>query len=113
VGHQVAGGEFAHLAGADDENILALQGSKDLFCQLHRNRGDGNRGRAHRSLAAYPFRHRERAGEEPIKLAADRAHGAGGGIGLLYLAKNLSFADHHRIQTRSHPEDMADGVLFT
>ena len=40
VGHQVAGSEFAHLAGADDEDRLPFQSPEDLFGQLNRNRRD-------------------------------------------------------------------------
>jgi len=34
VGHQVAGGEFAHLSGADEKDVLAVQASEDLLGQL-------------------------------------------------------------------------------
>ncbi len=37
VGHQMACGQFAHLASADDKNVLALQGSENLLSQFHRN----------------------------------------------------------------------------
>ena len=40
VGHQVAGGEFAHLAGADDEDGLPFQRPENLFGQLDCDRGD-------------------------------------------------------------------------
>ena len=40
VGHQVAGSEFAHLAGADDEDRLPFQGSENLFGEFDCNRGD-------------------------------------------------------------------------
>ena len=35
MSHQVAGGEFAHLAGADDEDRLPFQRPENLFGQLH------------------------------------------------------------------------------
>jgi hypothetical protein len=40
VSHQVAGGEFAHLAGADDEDRLPFQRPENLFGKLYRDRRD-------------------------------------------------------------------------
>ena len=37
VGHQVAGSELAHLAGANDEDRLPFQSPKDFFSQLNRD----------------------------------------------------------------------------
>ncbi len=38
-----------------------------------------------------------------------RAQSARGGIGFLYLAQDLRFADHHRIQAGGDTEDVLDG----
>ena len=45
-------------------------------------------------------------------MSADRADGAGGGVGFLDLAENLGFADNHRIQARGHAEEVADRVFL-
>jgi len=34
VGHQVAGGEFAHLAGTDEKDVLAVQAAENLLGQF-------------------------------------------------------------------------------
>jgi len=104
--HQMPGREFAHLARPDDENVLALQRTENLLGQFHRDRSNGNRRRSHRSLAAHAFGDGKGASEELIELSSNRADGAGGCIGLFHLPQNLRFADHHRIQARSHTEDV-------
>ena len=38
--HQVTGGEFAHLAGADDEDRLPFQRPENFLGEFYRNRGD-------------------------------------------------------------------------
>ncbi len=112
MSHQVTGGELAHLSGADDKNVLAVQRSKNLLGQFYRDRGDRNRRRSYGSLATNPLCHGKSTGEELIQLAANRTHGAGGGVCLFHLTENLGFANHHRIETRSHAEDMAHGVFL-
>ena len=112
VGHQVAGGEFAHLAGADDEDVLALQRAENLFGQFHRDRGDRDRRRSNGGLAAHALGDGEGAAEELVELSANRTDGAGGGIGFLHLAENLRFADDHRIEARSYAEQVPHRIFF-
>ena len=45
-------------------------------------------------------------------MSAHRADGARGGVGLFHLAENLGLADDHRIQARSHAEEVPHRVLF-
>ena len=40
--HQMACGQFAHLARADQEDGAALQRAEDLACQINGDRGDGD-----------------------------------------------------------------------
>ena len=112
VGHQVAGGEFAHLAGADDEDRLPFQRAENLFGEFDRDRGDRHRRRSDGGLGAHALGDGEGAAEELVELSANGAYGAGGGVGLFDLAENLGFADDHGIQARSHAEEMADGVFL-
>ena len=110
--HQMARREFAHLTCANDKNILPLQRAENLFGQLHRNRRDRNRGRPHGGLRTHSLGHGKRTGKELIQLSAHRTHGAGCSVSLFHLPKNLGFTDHHRIQARSHAEDVAHCLFF-
>ena len=109
----MTGGEFAHLAGADDKNVLALQCSKNLFCQLHCNRGDRHRRGSYRGLGTNAFGHSKGAGEKLIELSANRAHRAGSRVSLFHLTKNLRLSDHHRIQAGSDTKNVPHGIFLT
>ena len=110
--HQVAGGEFAHLAGAHDEYRLPFQRPENLLSQFHRDRRDRHRRRSHCRLAAHALGYGEGAAEKLVKLAADGSHGPGRRVSFLHLAQNLRFAHDHRIQTRSHAEHMPHRVFL-
>ena len=94
--------------------------------QHHRIAGPGERflRQAHRSRG-----HRDRVGADPgigtralgggegvLKQAIQRAaEGAGiarAGPGLLHLAEDLRFAQHHRIEASGHPEQVPHGVAI-
>ena len=111
-GHQVAGGEFAHLAGADDEDRLPFQRAEDLLGEFDRNRGDGDRRRSDGGLGAHALGDGEGAAEKLVELTANRAYCAGSRVGLFDLAEDLGFADDHRIETGSYAEEMANGVFL-
>jgi len=95
MAHQMAGGEFAHFSGADDEDCLSFQCSENLFCEFDRHRRDRHGRRPDGSFAADTLGYGEGAAEELVELSADGAYGTGRGVGFLDLAENLGFADHH------------------
>jgi hypothetical protein len=68
--------------------------------------------RSNRSFRAHPLGHRESAAEELIQLPANGSDRTSSSVGFLNLPKNLRLAEHHRIQTRGHTEDVPHGVLL-
>src|SRR5579862_2187696 len=108
----MAGGEFAHLSGADDENVFSLQRAEDFLCQLHRDRCDRDRRRSDGSLTAHPLGDGEGATEQLVELSADCAYSARRGISFLDLPENLRFPDDHRIQAGGHAEEMPDRLFL-
>ena len=111
VSHQVARSQLAHLSCAHNENVLALQGAENLFCQFHGNRCDGNGRRAHRSFGAHSLGHGKGASEKLIELPAHRANCSGGSVSFFHLSEDLSFPDHHRIQAGGDTEEMAHRIF--
>ncbi len=109
--HQMARGQLAHLARANQEDRAALERSEDLARQLDGHRGDGNRVRANFSFGADLFGGGKGALQQVFELAADGARSAGHGESLFHLAQNLRLAHHHRVQAGGHAEQMANGVL--
>src|SRR3974390_1414728 len=101
----MAGGKFAHLSGADDEDVLSVQAPENLFRQFDGTRSNRPRRRSNGRLGSYAFGPRERAAKKLIQLSAHGPDGAGCRVSLFYLAENLGLAHHHRIQARSHAEN--------
>ena len=112
MGHQVAGSEFAHLAGADDEDRLPFQCPENLFGEFDRDRGDRHGRRSDGGLGAHALGDGEGAAEKLVELSANGTYGARRGIGFLDLSENLGFADDHGIQARGHTEQVPDCVFL-
>ena len=106
---EVAGGELGHLAGADEQDGLALQRAEDLAREIHRDRGDGDGGAADLRLGADALGYGEGALEQRIERGGDGADFARDGVGLLYLAEDLRLADDHGVERRRDAEEVADG----
>ena len=112
VRKQVPRRQFAHLSGADQVNVLALQRSENLLGQFDRDRGHRNGRRAYRGFRAHSLGYGESAGQQQIQLRVHRAYGARRRIGFLHLAENLRLADHHRIEARGDAEKMTNGFAL-
>ena len=101
---EMTGGEFAHLACADDEDGLVLEAAKDLLSHLNGSVSNRDRGAAQRGLPPHPLCYRqglahhflERAGQSPGFVRQLK--------GPLQLSEDLRFAQNHRIETGSHTE---------
>jgi len=111
MSQEMAGREFAHLAGADQQNMLALQRTENLLGQLDGHGSDGYGGGTNGSLAADTLGDRECASQQGVQLGMNSAHGAGQRVGFLHLSQDLWFAHYHGIQARSNAEDVADGII--
>ncbi len=108
---EVARGELAHFACADEEDGAAVERTKDFAGKFDGDGGDGDRVGADFGFSADLLGRGEGALEKVFKLAADGARGASDGEGFLDLAENLRFADDHRVQAGGDTKEMADGVL--
>ena len=73
--HQVARGQFAHLARAHQEHRPPLQRAEDLARQVDGHRSDGNRIRADSGLGAHLFGRGKGALQQVFQLARHRARG--------------------------------------
>ena len=82
---QMAGGQFAHLTGADDEHVFALKRAEDFLRQFYSHRRDGNRRRSYFGFRAHSLGDGEGTCEELIELSAHGADRSGRCIRLFYL----------------------------
>ena len=110
--HQMPRRQFAHLACADDKNVLPLQRAEDLLCQFDSHGRNRYRRRSHRGLAAHPLGDRKRAAEKLVQLSANRAHRSRRRVGFLHLTQNLRLSHHHGIQAGSHAKQVPNGILL-
>ena len=99
--------ELAGLARAHNKHGEALQAPEELARQLHPGGGDGRRPASHGCLVAGATTHADRVSEEPIQV------GAGGAVRPRLvrrdsdLAQDLGLPQHHRVEARRHPEQVA------
>lgn len=112
LGDEVAGGELRHLAGADEQNGLALEVAKDLAREIDGDGGDGDGARADLGLVAHTFCDCEGALQEAFEGAGDGADFAGYVVRLFDLTENLRLADDHGIKRRGDAEEVADGFAL-
>ena len=103
---QVLRGERADLAGADDEHAASFETAENLARQRDRGKADRHGAFAERRLGADPLADAER----PVERLAQERSGAvtlGGGLeGVLHLSEDLRLADHERIESRRHAEQV-------
>jgi len=108
----MAGGEFAHFAGADEEDAAAFEGSEDFAGEFDGGEGDGDGAFADGGFGADAFGDVEGAGENGIEILTEDALLFGQRPGFFQLAEDLGFADDHGVQRRSYAEEMANGVAI-
>jgi len=109
---EMRGGEFDHLARADEQHVQIGDLGEDAFGEFDRGGGHADRMGADLGLGAHLFGDRERALEQLVEQGADGAGFVGRTHRLLHLAEDLRFAEHHRIEAAGHAECMADRVLL-
>ena len=110
LGEQLARRELAHLAGADQQRRLVVEGVEDVARQLDRRRADRHRLLGDAGLGAHALGHRERLVEAAMQHAPRRADGRGHRVLLLQLAEDLRLADDHRVEARGDAEEVAHGL---
>src|SRR5579883_2936398 len=86
--HEVAGGQFAHFARADEQDALAFERAEDFL-------GDG-----------------EGALQKPFEVGLYGAHLTADAVGFLDLPEDLRLADDHRIEAGCNTKQMPNGLAF-
>ena len=102
--------QLDHFAGADEQHLGLAQILEQLRGQAHRRRGHADRVRADLGGGAHLLGHREAALEHLVQRDAQRTGILGGAHCVFYLAQDLRFTQHHRIQTTGDAERVARGV---
>ena len=107
TGAQVARGQLAHLAGADEQHGAAVEIAEDLLCE----RGGGGRHRrralADRGLDARATARVQRLAEEAVEQRAGRTDLEG----IAHLAEDLALAGHERVETGGDAEQVEGGAV--
>ncbi len=105
-----ADGEFAHLAGADDDEPFFREVLEDLLREARGHRRYRDVLLAERGRGVDALRDGEGLLEQPVEDAARGARGLGGEVGVLHLPDDLRLAEDHGVQARRHAEEVADRV---
>ena len=95
---EVARGELAHFARADEEDGPALERAEDLAREIDGDRGDGDGVGADAVSVRRFFGGGKGALQQVLEWRRDGAGGARHGEGFLDLAENLRLADDHGVQ---------------
>ena len=103
---------LAHLAGAHDQNPLAFERAENLTRQLHRDRGDGDRGVADLGLGAHPLGDHEGALQHLVQMATDGPCGTGCQVAALHLAEDLRLTNDHGVEAAGDAEEVPHRFLL-
>jgi hypothetical protein len=98
------------ISSADEEDVDLAQVLEQLGRQPHRRGRHADGMRADLGGGADFLGHRERALEQLVQRAAQRAGLVGLAHGFLHLAEDLGLAQHHGIEARRHAEGVARGL---
>jgi len=107
---EVPGHQFDGLPGAHQQCLVAGQVGKDVVRHVHRSVGHRNRVLANRGLGANALGHGESLLEQARQKFARGAVFPRRRVGILQLAENLGFAQHHGIQTGGHTHHVPNGI---
>src|SRR5688500_9590157 len=108
---EMRGDELDHLARADEEDALVLEAWVNARRQLDGGGGHRDARRADARGGTDLLRHCERALEQAMQQASQRARRFRGARRLLHLAEDLRLADDHRVEAGGDAERMAHGLL--
>ena len=101
---EVGRDQFDHLPGADEQYVQVADRAENLLGQPHGGGGHRHRVRPDRRLAADFLGHGEGTLEQLVQQGAEAAGGFRRAHGVLHLAENLRFTQHHRVQPARHAE---------
>ena len=102
----MSGNQLDGFSCTQQERRAALHIAKDLTRQIHRCISNGNRVLSNRRVGADFFGDTKRLGENEIQMKTNRTRLLRYGKSLLHLAKYLGLAQHHRVQSGSHPHQV-------
>ncbi len=105
---EVARGELADLARADDHDAAAGKVAEDLCGEGGGGRGDGRRALPDRGLGPHSLACVQRLAEEPVEERPDRP----ALVGRPHLPLDLAFARHERVEPGSDAEQVGGGGLL-
>jgi len=111
VADKVFRGQLAHLPCPDKQHGFVREVPENLLRQLHRGEGDRNRRGGNPRFGADTLGNEKGLVQKTVE---DQARGpvfSRIAVGSLYLAEDLGFADHQRVQAGSDTEHVADGVF--
>src|SRR5581483_11201803 len=109
VRDQVFGGQFAHLARAENQHARVGEVGEDAVRQVYRRTPDGERAASQRGLMAHPLAAGKRLLEQR---GQDRPAGPGLLRGLerrAHLTENLRFSQHERVQPGGDAHQVGSG----
>ena len=106
-------GDLAHLPGANQQDGPAGEVAEDVGGCRHRGVTDGDRTSPDPGRVARALCRPDRATSDDFEPCVKSTSVACRGQCPLDLAENLGLADHHRIETAGHLEEMRDGLLAT
>lgn len=106
----MGGGQLDHLARADEQDADLAQVLEQIARQPHGG-GHADAVRADFGGTAHFLGHGKAALEELVQRLAQGTGLLGGTHGVLHLAQDLRFPQHHGIQPACHPESVARGFV--
>ena len=101
--------ELAHLAGAEDDDVAAVEVAEDLSREGDGRVADRDRARAEVGFRPHALADGEARVEEAIEQRAGGVGLPGGAVRLFDLAENLRFADDQRVEAGGDAEQMPRG----
>ena len=107
---QVPCSQFDGLAGTDQQHGGIVQPGERVLCRAHGRRGHRHRVGADLGIGPRTLGHREGLLEQAVRALAEQAMVARGRPGVLHLAEDLRFAQHHRVQPGGDPEQVAHSL---
>ena len=109
AGDEALRGDAAHFARTDDHHLAVLEVAEDFLREIHGDIADRGGAMLDGRLGADFLAHAEGALEEAVKHAGGGSRVERRLIGMLHLAEDLGFPEHHRVQAADHPAQVAGG----
>ena len=110
---QEAQGDLTHLAGANQQDVPAVEVAEDAGRRGHGGMADRDGTSSDSGFMARALCRPDRAAGNDLESRVQASGLPGCDQRLLELSEDLRLADHHGIEAAGHPEEMRDGLLVT